>query len=1025
MNKIIRQIQSSILCALTTRFTLPIISHFMTRILNFLLMGYLVTSAYGQTSAVLDKPKQTRNDQIYPAAAAAEKAISFDGSGFVINGQRTYISSGTIHYPRVPHELWHDRLLRMKQADFVNVETYCFWNYHEPRENEWNFTGDGDLEKFLTTAQDLGLTALVRVGPYVCAEWESGGWPLWLRFKPAMKLRTEDPEFLKWNTHWYDKILPIVAKHQIHKGGNVIMLQLENEHPQGWGVVNDDPYFANLRQQAEKQKIEIPWFFSGLNHGGSPAPSDINPETRQNPWFSTEFWAGWFDSYGLVADKKLRAIEKANWSIMAHGGGGQNYYMLHGGSNFDSWSDNSTGSSYDFGAAIGQAGDLRPSYYKMKRANLLAQSFPEILAHSTSAADNFKTFVKGNKIEMHGARRSAAGTLVFLRNNDRQENTATLADGGSLRIPRDTTVALPRDVILEKEIKLASATLPILAQARNAGDLTLVFYGQPGETGVINFGAKSLNVTVPEKTIAEDTFDLQGRAIRVLVIPQDLSLRVWRVGPPDKQLLVFGPAFVTDVTEKDGKPLVTFERYREQPACGQIAVYGGKGQSWHLSAPANPDLEKVVAPLLSSWRTVAADAPADPKFDDKSWFASELPMQMGADGDNGSYAWYRAKINAPKAGSGQLNCKLRDDGIVYLNGKRVEKNGNSYRADFLAGENSLAVFVSHAGRNKGFCYCKLAADLDPKGFQGEVTTEIDKQKMPVTGWKMRGYPGLSSAVWTNPAAETGWNPFVNASGGPAFYHATFDTTPPGDLGVHPILRLEWAGLGRGMVWVNGHSLGRYPEKIRVDSLYIPEPWLKAGSNDVVIFDETGSSPAEARLVVDSASREVAQSGVPIAAETPFVLPQEFRIVDLVALNAGNLAFNAAVKSSADYNKETAAGLATDGNPETSWKPAGNNGAGMQKPWLAVELKEKTALGVVEILWDGKSRDYKYTLEGSLDGMTWVKIGDQTTAVPSSPDSPSEMSRLKFTGQSYQQLRVTVDDGKSPAIAEVRVFSSVK
>jgi hypothetical protein len=93
--------------------------------------------------------------------------------------------------------------------------------------------------------------------------------------------------------------------------------------------------------------------------------------------------------------------------------------------------------------------------------------------------------------------------------------------------------------------------------------------------------------------------------------------------------------------------------------------------------------------------------------------------------------------------------------------------------------------------------------------------------------------------------------------------------------------------------------------------------------------------------------------------------------------------------------------------------------------LAVELKEKTELGVVEILWDGKSRDYKYTLEGSLDGMTWVKIGDQTTAVPTSPDSPSELSRLNFKGESYQHLRVTVDGGRSPSIAEVRVFSSVK
>ena len=167
----------------------------------------------------------------------------------------------------------------------INVESYVFWNYEGPRENEWNFTGDGDFENFINTAQDLGLTALVRVGPYVCAEWESGGWPLWLRFKPAFNLRTADPEFLKWNDHWYDEILPLVAKHEINHGGNVILMQIENEHPLGWGVVNGDPYFDHLREQVQKHHIEIPWFFSGLNHGGNPSPNDIDDATR---WFVSQ-----------------------------------------------------------------------------------------------------------------------------------------------------------------------------------------------------------------------------------------------------------------------------------------------------------------------------------------------------------------------------------------------------------------------------------------------------------------------------------------------------------------------------------------------------------------------------------------------------------------------------------------------------------------------------------------------------------------------------------------------------------------
>ncbi len=982
--------------------------------------------AHAQAPSPTPKPKGTRNDRIYPPAAAAEKAIGFDGAGFLINGQRRYLSSGTVHYPRVPHELWRDRLLRMKRADFVTVETYCFWNLHEPRENAWDFTGDADLERFLKTSQDLGLTSIVRVGPYVCAEWESGGWPLWLRFKPPTNLRTAEPEFLKWNDHWYDKILPLVAKHQIHKGGNVVLVQLENEHPLGWGVVEGDPYFTRLRDQALKHGIEVPWFFSGLNHGPNPSPSDIDPAQRKNPWFSTEFWAGWFDTYGLVADKKLRAVEKANWSVMAHGGGGHNFYMLHGGSNFDLWSDNSTGSSYDFGGAIGQAGDLRPAYYKMKRANLLAQSFPEVLANSKSALAEFKNAAKGNKIEVHGARRSPAGTLIFLRNNDSEESLATLGDGGSLRLPRYTTVALPRDLEIARDIRIASSTLPILCTADNGATTTAVFYGQPGETGTITLASpdkKPVSVTVPTDTISETNLELAGRHVRLLVIPQDLSLRTWRVGEPGHQFLVFGPAFVQDVQMKGGQPFVTYERYLGQPSCGQIAVYGSK--EWHLAAPADPALEKATAPVLGEWKMLPAGAPALAAFDDKDWFTSEQPRQMGADGDNSSHAWYRATFTAPKAGQGTVRLRAKDKAAVFVNGKQAMGTGNDFKADIVAGKNTIAVFVSHAGRNKGYNYLKPAAELDPKGLLDQVTVTVDSLQLPVTGWKMRGGPAPDSAIWTNPAGTSGWKPLAASDGTPAFFHTTFQSTTSKDTGLHPILRLKWTGLTRGMVWVNGHSLGRYPEKIRVDSLYVPEPWLRDGSNDVVVFDEAGASPAGVRLVVDPASREVAVAGQPVSPSTPFVVPQEFPVRDLVAMNAGNLAFRAAASASSEENLATPAPRATDGNPDTAWKAAGKIESGVPGPWLAVDLGKPAAADIVEILWESASREYKYTIDGSADGQTWNKLGDQSSAVPTSPDSPSELSRLNFKGEPVRHLRVTIDAGRTLAIAEFRVFTNQK
>ena len=103
------------------------------------------------------------NDAIYPPAPAAKTAIDFDNAGFLIKGQRTVIMSGSIHYPRIPHELWADRLLRLKRCNFNTVQTYAFWNYSEPRKNQFDFTGDADISKILSTPRNSDCTP--RCGP--------------------------------------------------------------------------------------------------------------------------------------------------------------------------------------------------------------------------------------------------------------------------------------------------------------------------------------------------------------------------------------------------------------------------------------------------------------------------------------------------------------------------------------------------------------------------------------------------------------------------------------------------------------------------------------------------------------------------------------------------------------------------------------------------------------------------------------------------------------------------------------------
>jgi len=135
------------------------------------------------------------NDSMFPPAPSARSVIAIDGKGFTIKGKRTYIVAGEVQYPRIPRALWRDRLLRIKRAGYNTVQTYVYWNYHEPREGQFDFSGEKDLDAFLKTVQSLNMYAIVRPGPYINAEWDTGGLPVWLRFKPGLRPLTENAQF--------------------------------------------------------------------------------------------------------------------------------------------------------------------------------------------------------------------------------------------------------------------------------------------------------------------------------------------------------------------------------------------------------------------------------------------------------------------------------------------------------------------------------------------------------------------------------------------------------------------------------------------------------------------------------------------------------------------------------------------------------------------------------------------------------------------------------------------------------------
>ena len=333
-----------------------------------------------------------------PAAPPAAHRVSFDSYSFLIDGKRTYIWSGEFHPYRLPSpELWPDIFQKMKAAGFNAVSIYFSWGYHSPREGEYDFSGVRDLDRLLDDARDAGIYVIARPGPYINAEVDSGGFPLWLTTK-AVRNRSPDPAYLRFADQWMTEIDRIIARHQLTDGrGTVIAYQVENEYYNGSDAGR--AYMQHLEDKARADGITVPLvgnhnatFVTGkgavdvsgwdyypqhfdCSHPAhwNPAPDMAAHHFAGQPLFTAEFQGGAFDPWGgpgyakcaeLINDRFANVFYKEN---IAAGATAQNFYMLFGGTSWGWQAIPQNYTSYDYGAAITEARQFDPKYYEDKR----------------------------------------------------------------------------------------------------------------------------------------------------------------------------------------------------------------------------------------------------------------------------------------------------------------------------------------------------------------------------------------------------------------------------------------------------------------------------------------------------------------------------------------------------------------------------------------------------------------------------------------------------------------------------------
>ncbi|KAF2567603.1 hypothetical protein F2Q68_00024992 [Brassica cretica] len=164
--------------------------------------------------------------------AATAATVTYDHRALVIDGKRKILISGSIHYPRSTPEMWPDLIQKSKDGGLDVIETYVFWNGHEPEKNKYNFEGRYDLVKFVKLAAKAGLYVHLRIGPYACAEWNYGGFPVWLHFVPGIKFRTDNEPFKAEMQRFTAKIVDLMKQEKLYasQGGPIILSQIENEY---------------------------------------------------------------------------------------------------------------------------------------------------------------------------------------------------------------------------------------------------------------------------------------------------------------------------------------------------------------------------------------------------------------------------------------------------------------------------------------------------------------------------------------------------------------------------------------------------------------------------------------------------------------------------------------------------------------------------------------------------------------------------------------------------------------------------
>lgn len=671
--------------------------------------------------------------------------VTYDGQSLSIDNRRVWLTSGALYNCRVPRELWRSRIQAAKQAGLNCIETYLFWNAHEPRPGEFDFTGRLDIRAFLEMLREEGMYCILRPGPYSCSEWDFGGMPSWLHeYEPRRKsdqplqIRVKNEPYLEGVSRYFTKLFEQVKDLQITepsttgKHNPLLMVQVENE----WFCDNQAAglaYFEELIRYMKLNGVTVPLIdCNNLN---------LNPDTTIHCWnesrhlpfdlrqlaivqpdaprIVSEYWTGWFDAWGKKFDPTVPAdLHEYRLAGILSAGAMPNLYMFHGGTNFGFYAGRTVGSptqymitSYDFDSPLGESGQRTEKFYTTKRVLTFANHFGNVFANLEPDHHNVAVAPDESEhpVSVISQKGSAGNVTFLLRSEKDRTKSVNLILANGLKLP--VHLGKDRTAWFLTNTKLAGvATLDFtnLRPWAFIDQKLLVLFGPAGTEGIVSIDSAVASVQVPK---GKKPNILTLGEIEVVICNRE---QIDATYIDDNQLYVG-----CDGINEAGEPYV-----ETRNSSVTIIDTSGKTITQKLTAPRKPNPIK-----LNNWSQAQPVELFELENESINWQPLEGPTSHEKLGNSFGYGIYRieglpakqSKLLIPEAAD-RLHLYNAKNGtpLAYLG----EDLGTTYEPVNLKLPNDLVVLSDNLGR---FNFGNDMGDL--RGIFGDLY-HVTQKKLP-------------------------------------------------------------------------------------------------------------------------------------------------------------------------------------------------------------------------------------------------------------------------------------------------------